>query len=145
MDHMSVKFSTIILSPDTIMSMTDKSGDRYGGANTEDKDYHAINMAWSWVNVIVSFYKAYEDLVKMGNCPNDTTDFTVRMESMSAVTKEIEHAHAEAERWFLLSTTRSGPYGIFQRGRENDQLGRGIITVPEYWQAFARFLSAYRF
>lgn len=108
--------------------MTDKSADRTAEAT---ETIRARKRAWGWARIILEFYKFLE-VVHSDNLEPDQYGFVKRNLSIFPI-----GLHENAEIDMMQSDLRES-YIEFSKGKNGDQLARGIITHSEYWQQFAR-------
>lgn len=108
-------------------------------ANAEaSSDYEAKRFtkeAWGWTNILGDLWKQMESVV-------GSDHFTTKQGAImrTRITELALEIHDYAEVAFLMGTRRDD-YHEFSQGKHGQQLARGIITLPEYWQEFARFCA----
>lgn len=106
-------------------------------ANTQG-DYEAKRFTkegWGWTIILDNLWRQMESVV-------GSDHFTTKQGAVlrTRITELAEEIHDYAEVAFLMGTRRDD-YHEFSQGKHGQQLKRGIITLPEYWQEFARFCA----
>jgi hypothetical protein len=111
---------------------------------TSGGDYHDYFMrekAWEWVNMIAMFTDTLSTL-RLRRDTAETGDEVVWNWMEDFILNGIHSAERKAEKLFLHSTDKDA-YEQFCKSKYAEQRRRGSITINEYWQAFAQFLTEY--
>lgn len=106
-------------------------------ANTQG-DYEAkrwTKEGWGWTNILDDLWRQMDNVVGSDHYSKRQASFMRKR-----IHELAEEMHDYAECAFLMGTRRDD-YHEFSQGKHGQQLARGIITIPEYWQEFARFCS----